>query len=84
MILEPRVVQLMILHRKGKKSGRQSGAACINSYEKAMILAKEALLEPIDIQDLQARGASNRAEELRLELYDKVNRLCSEVADNAY
>ncbi len=43
--------------------------------EKAMMLAKEALLEPIDIQDLQARGASNRAEELRLELYDKVNRL---------
>ena len=43
--------------------------------EKAMILAKEALLEPIDIQDLQQRGASSRAEELRLELYDKVNRL---------
>jgi fumarate hydratase class I len=43
--------------------------------EKAMILAKEALLEPIDIHDLQARGAQNRAEELRLELYDKVNRL---------
>ncbi|WP_416886296.1 fumarate hydratase [Marinospirillum sp.] len=43
--------------------------------EKAMLLAKEALLEPIDIQDLQARGASNRAEELRLELYDKVNKL---------
>ena len=43
--------------------------------EKAMLLAKEALMEPIDIHDLQARGASNRAEELRLELYDKVNRL---------
>ena len=43
--------------------------------EKAMMLAKEALLEPIDIHDLQERGASNRAEELRLELYDKVNRL---------
>ena len=43
--------------------------------EKAMILAKEALLEPIDIQELQERGATNRAEELRLELYDKVNRL---------
>ena len=43
--------------------------------EKAMVLAKEALMEPIDIHDLQARGASNRAEELRLELYDKVNRL---------
>ncbi len=43
--------------------------------EKAMILAKEALLDPIDIQDLKARGASNRAEELRLELYEKVNGL---------
>jgi fumarate hydratase class I len=43
--------------------------------EKAMLLAKEALLEPIDIQDLIARGASNRAEELRIELYDKVNQL---------
>ncbi|MDW5375565.1 fumarate hydratase [Halomonas sp. HP20-15] len=42
--------------------------------EKAMELAKEALLDPIDIQALQARGAGNRAEELRLELYDKVNR----------
>lgn len=43
--------------------------------EKAMLLAKEALLDPVDIQELQARGASNRAEELRIELYDKVNRL---------
>ena len=43
--------------------------------EKAMLLAKEALMEPIDITDLQARGASTRAEELRLELYEKVNAL---------
>ncbi|WP_251978060.1 fumarate hydratase [Salinicola avicenniae] len=42
--------------------------------EKAMELAKESLLDPIDIQALQARGAENRAEELRLELFDKVNR----------
>ncbi|MEC8935694.1 MAG: fumarate hydratase [Pseudomonadota bacterium] len=42
--------------------------------EKAMEIAKEALLDPIDIQELQARGASNRAEELRLELFDKVNK----------
>ncbi|TDO13881.1 MULTISPECIES: fumarate hydratase [Halomonas] len=42
--------------------------------EKAMELAKEALLDPIDIQELQARGPANRAEELRLELFDKVNR----------
>src|SRR5690606_30411206 len=43
--------------------------------EKAMQLAKESLLEPVDIQELQARGASNRAEELRLELFEKVNQL---------
>ena len=43
--------------------------------EKAMLLAKESLMEAIDITELQARGASNRAEELRLELYDKVNAL---------
>lgn len=43
--------------------------------EKAMLLAKESLMEAIDITELQARGPSNRAEELRLELYDKVNAL---------
>ncbi|SFB85939.1 fumarase, class I, homodimeric [Marinospirillum celere] len=43
--------------------------------EKAMLLAKEALLEPIDIHDLQKKGAETRSEELRLELFDKVNKL---------
>lgn len=43
--------------------------------EKAMLLAKEALLDPIDIQELQNKGATNRADELRLELYQKVNEL---------
>jgi fumarate hydratase class I len=43
--------------------------------EKAMLLAKESLMEAIDITELQARGASSRAEELRLELFDKVNAL---------
>ena len=43
--------------------------------EKAMLLAKEALLDPVDIQELQARGASDRYDELRIELYDKINRL---------
>ncbi|WP_394474798.1 fumarate hydratase [Ralstonia mannitolilytica] len=43
--------------------------------EKAMLLAKEALMEPIDIQDLIARGPRNRVEELRIELYEKVNAL---------
>jgi len=43
--------------------------------EKAMLLAKESLMAPIDIQVLQAQGASNHIEELRLELYEKVNAL---------
>jgi fumarate hydratase class I len=43
--------------------------------EKAMLLAKEALMEPVDIHELQARGAANRVEELRLELFEKVNAL---------
>ncbi|TSA51133.1 MAG: fumarate hydratase [Nitrosomonadales bacterium] len=41
--------------------------------EKAVLLAKQSLMAPIDIQQLQARGAQTRAEELRLELYEKVN-----------
>ena len=51
------------------------GVGIGGTAEKAMLLAKEALLEPVDIQELQARGASNRAEELRLELFDRINRL---------
>ncbi len=43
--------------------------------EKAMLLAKQALMDPIDIQDLIARGPQTTAEKLRVELYDKVNRL---------
>jgi fumarate hydratase, class I len=43
--------------------------------EKAMLLAKEALMEPIDILDLIKRGPQTRAEELRLEIYEKVNAL---------
>ncbi|MET0082864.1 MAG: fumarate hydratase [Sedimenticola sp.] len=45
------------------------------SAEKAMLLAKESLMEPIDIHELIARGPENRAEELRLELFEKVNAL---------
>ncbi|MEZ5618720.1 MAG: fumarate hydratase [Rhodocyclaceae bacterium] len=43
--------------------------------EKAMLLAKESLMAPVDIHDLIARGPKNRAEELRLELFEKVNAL---------
>lgn len=45
------------------------------SAEQAMLLAKESLLAPIDIQELRAGGASTPAEALRLEIYDKVNAL---------
>jgi fumarate hydratase class I len=45
------------------------------SAEKAMVLAKEALMEPIDIHELIRRGPANRLEELRLEIYDQVNAL---------
>jgi fumarate hydratase class I len=43
--------------------------------EKAMLMAKEALMEPIDMAELKARGPKSKLEELRIELYDKVNAL---------
>jgi len=43
--------------------------------EKAALLAKESLMEPIDIHELRSRGAGNRVEELRLEILDRVNAL---------
>jgi fumarate hydratase class I len=45
------------------------------SPEKAMLIAKWGMMEPINIHQLMARGPSSRAEELRLELYEKVNAL---------
>jgi fumarate hydratase, class I len=45
------------------------------SAEKAMVLAKEALMQPIDLHELRARGPANRLEELRLDIYDQVNAL---------
>ncbi|HEX5092784.1 MAG TPA: fumarate hydratase [Burkholderiales bacterium] len=43
--------------------------------EKAMVMAKESLMEPIDMAELKARGPKDKYEELRIELYDKVNAL---------
>ena len=43
--------------------------------EKAMLMAKEALMEPIDMAELKARGPKSKVEELRIELYDRVNAL---------
>ncbi len=43
--------------------------------EKALLMAKEALMQPIDMHELIKRGPNNAIEELRIELYDKVNAL---------
>jgi fumarate hydratase class I len=43
--------------------------------EKAMLMAKESLMEHIDMAQLKQRGPNNRIEELRIELHDKVNAL---------
>lgn len=43
--------------------------------EKAMLMAKESLMHPIDIQDLIERGPKTATEKLRVELYEKVNNL---------
>jgi fumarate hydratase class I len=43
--------------------------------EKAAVLAKESLMDPVDINDLRQRGPASRVEELRLEIMDAVNRL---------
>jgi len=45
------------------------------SAEKAMLMAKESLLGHIDIHELKARGPADPIEELRLELFEKVNAL---------
>jgi len=43
--------------------------------EKAMLMAKESLMGAIDMAELKARGPKDKVEELRIELYDKVNAL---------
>jgi fumarate hydratase class I len=45
------------------------------SADKAMLLAKESLMQSIDMSELKARGPQNRIEELRIEICDRVNAL---------
>ena len=45
------------------------------SAEKAMVLAKESLMAPLDMHELKRRGPKTRAEELRIEIFEKVNAL---------
>jgi len=41
--------------------------------EKAMVLAKESLMSPIDIDELISKGPDNDIDALRLEIYQRVN-----------
>lgn len=43
--------------------------------EKAMLLAKESLMAPIDMHELKQRGPANPVEALRVEIFDRVNAL---------
>jgi len=43
--------------------------------ERAMLMAKQSLMEDIDMYELKARGPQNKTEELRIELCDKINAL---------
>ena len=43
--------------------------------EKSMLLAKESLMSSVNIQELQERGAKNALEELRLKLYEDINKI---------
>lgn len=45
------------------------------SAERAMLLAKQALLDPLDMHELLAKGPSNKIEETRLDIYRRVNAL---------
>ncbi len=45
------------------------------TIDKAMCLAKQSLMDPVDIDELQRRGPANRLEELRLQIYEEVNAL---------
>jgi fumarate hydratase class I len=51
------------------------GVGIGGSAEKAMLLAKKSLMEPIDIGELRARGAQSQLEALRLEIFERVNSL---------
>src|SRR5579859_1742774 len=45
------------------------------SAEKAMLMAKQSLLEPLDMTELRARGPASKLEEMRIELWEKINAL---------
>ena len=53
----------------------QIGIGIGGTAEKAVLLAKESLMDEIDMHELKARGPQTDIEKLRVELYDKINAL---------
>lgn len=51
------------------------GVGVGGSAEKSMLLAKRAVMEEIDMMDLLARGPDSKIEELRIELFERINAL---------
>ena len=51
------------------------GVGIGGTAEKAMLMAKESLFESINIQEIIQKGPSNVIENLRIELYEKINQL---------
>ena len=43
--------------------------------EKAAVLAKESLMDPVDIHELMERGAQTTEEEMRLDIFERANKL---------
>ncbi|MCO7201297.1 fumarate hydratase [Pseudoalteromonas sp. OANN1] len=43
--------------------------------EKAAVLAKESLMDPVDIHELMERGAETAEEKLRLDIFERANKL---------
>ncbi len=43
--------------------------------EKAMLMAKKSLMEPIDINEIKAKNNPSDLEKLRIDLFDKINEL---------
>jgi fumarate hydratase class I len=51
------------------------GVGVGGSADRTMLLAKKSLLEPINMAELLAAGPSDKLEELRIELYERINAL---------
>ena len=62
-------------HGRGLVPAGMLGIGVGGTAEKAMLMAKQSLMEDIDMYELLARGPQNKLEELRIELYEKVNAL---------